>query len=312
MRVAKIEREKRALEMGLDVGVVYRWVPGSAFPSESGWEKDNSDAIEVVIDKSLFADDTSVVGYMDELEYGVQATKDVMGWFEERNNDGKEESLMFGTEGSGKIRMLGSWMGWSEDVKERLKRGGRAWWKTKQRLKGTRISKKLQAKVVEASVESSMLFDCQARTWRVKEIRRLQSMVDKAYRYIWSDKKKPPLVQMQEEGVNMVDVRKALGVKSVRWKIEKRVYERIGHVLRMEDGRTVKSVVFGWLKNLESRERVRGSKRKTVLYWRKLIREAGWDVTEIGKQAQDRKKWKAAVRARMKHLGEWEESRGKK
>ena len=65
-------------------------------------------------------------------------------------------------------------------------------------------------------------------------------------------------------------------------------------------------------RNLESRERVRGSKRKTVLYWRKLIREAGWDVTEIGKQAQDRKKWKAAVMARMKHLAEWEESRGKK
>jgi len=35
--------------------------------------------------------------------------------------------LNFGEEGSGKIRMLGCWMGWKEDVYERLKRAGKAW-----------------------------------------------------------------------------------------------------------------------------------------------------------------------------------------
>ena len=155
-------------------------------------------------------------------------TKEVMGWFEERNNDGKEEELMFGTEESGKIRMLGSWMSWKEDVSQRLKRGGNAWWKTKKRLKGSKLSKRMQAKVIEMSVESTLLFDCAARTWSVKEVRKLQSFVDKAYRYVWSSKKKPPLVEMQEEGMNMVDVRKQLGVKSLRWKVEKRIYERIG------------------------------------------------------------------------------------
>ena len=155
---------------------------------------------------------------MDELDEGVQTTKEVMGWFEERNNDGKEERLVFGEEESKKIRMLGCWMGWSEDVSQRLKRGGRAWWITKQRLKGSKITKRLQAKIVEASVESSVLFDAQVRTWRAKELKRMQSFVDKAYQYIWSDKKKQPLRQMQEEGVNMVDVRKLLGVKSLRWK----------------------------------------------------------------------------------------------
>ena len=220
MRVAKKEREKKALESGKTMGVIYRWVPGNAFPSRQGWEADNTDAIDVVLEKSLFADDTTVVGYEDELEEGVRVTKEVMGWFEEKNNDGKEERLVFGEEESGKIRMLGSWMGWSEDISQRLKRGGRSWWKTKQRLKGSRITKKIQARIIEASVESTVLFDCQARTWRVKEVKRLQSFVDRAYRYVWSDKKGPPLVQMQEEGVNMVDVRKALGVKSLRWKIE--------------------------------------------------------------------------------------------
>ena len=291
MRVAREEREKRAAEEGKQAGVVYKWVPGSSFPSEAAWENDNADAIEVVLEKSLFADDTSVVGYEDELEEGVRITKEVMGWFEERNNDSKEESLIFGKEGSGKIRMLGSWMGWKEDVSDRMKRGGRAWWITKKRIKGAKISKKLQARLVQASVESSILFDCHVRTWRVKEIKRMQSFVDRAYRYVWSNKSMPPLRQMKEEGVNMVDVRKMLGVRSLRWKVEKRVYEQIGHVLRMEDGRIVKSMVFGWLRNLEERGKRKGQKRKTVLYWRKLIREAGWDVTRMGKLAEDRRKW---------------------
>ena len=63
----------------------------------------------------------------------------------------------------------------------------------------------------------------------------------------------------------------------------------MGHILRMEDGRVVKSIVFGWLKNLEERGKVKGQKRKTVLYWRKLIWEAGWDITRVGKLAEDRK-----------------------
>ena len=46
--------------------------------------------------------------------------------YEERNNDDKEEELLFGEEESGKIRMLGSWMGWREDVeeKEEARHGG--------------------------------------------------------------------------------------------------------------------------------------------------------------------------------------------
>ena len=233
-----------------------------------------------------------------------------MGWFEERNNDGKEEELLFGDDGSGKIRMLGSWMNWKEDLAERLKRGGRAWWKTKQRLKGAKISKRLQAKVVEASVESSMLFDCQARTWKLAEIRKMQSLVDRAYRYIWSDKKGPPLVQMKNMGKNMFDVRQELGVRSLRWKIEKRTLERMGHVMRMEDGRLVKAMVLGWLEQLERWDRVSGGRRKTVLYWKKLLREAAIDYTRIGALTKDRKVWKALVKERMEWVNEWEKEKG--
>ena len=170
----------------------------------------------MVVDKSLFADDTSVVENEKELGRGVEITEEVMAKFEERNNEDKEEQLIFGDASSGQIRMLGSWMSWDGDVKKRLERGNRAWWKVRNRLRGTRISKRMQARVVEAGVESTLLFDRQARTWRIGEIRKLQSMVDKAYRWVWCGGKGPALRVMKEKGVNMVDVRKELGVMSLR------------------------------------------------------------------------------------------------
>ena len=101
------------------------------------------------------------------------------------------------------------------------------------------MSKKMQARVVEVCVE---------------------------YRYVWSKKTKPPLMQMQEEGKNMYDVRKDLGVLTVRGKVEKRVLERIGHVMRMGDERLMKQCVLGWMWELEGHEKPQGRRRKTVLY----------------------------------------------
>ena len=208
--------------------------------------------------------------------------------------------------------MLGSWMGWKEDVDQRLKRGSKSWWMTKKRLSGAKISKRLQGRIVEACVESTLLFDCHVRTWRISEINRLQKQVDRAYRSVWSSGNEPPLMQMQREGKNMADVRKDLGVMSVRWKTEKRVLERVGHVMRMEDGRMVKAVVLGWVEQLERWEREKGSRKKTVLYWKKLLREAGIDYTRIGQLTKDRKKWKAIVKERMEALRKWEWSKGHK
>ena len=66
-------------------------------------------------------------------------------------------------------------------------------------------------------------------------IQKMQKLLDRAYRYVWSDKKGPPLMQMQREGKKMFDVKRELGVHSLRWNIEKRILERIGHVMRMKD-----------------------------------------------------------------------------
>ena len=94
----------------------------------------------------------------------------------------------------------------------------------------------------------------------------------------------------------MADVWEELGVMSVRWKVEKRVLERIGHVMQMGDERLVKAVVIGWVEQLERFAKTRGSKQKTVLYWKKLLREAGLDYTKVGQMTRDQKKWKKKVK----------------
>ena len=45
--------------------------------------------------------------------------------------------------------------------------------------------------------------------------------------------------------MNMQDVRVCLGVKRIRWKIEKRVLERIGHIVTMGNEILTKAIVFG-------------------------------------------------------------------
>ena len=312
MRLATGARKRKAEETDMEVGINFKWVPGSSFPCANTWEKHNSEAKRIKLDKGLFADDTSIVGKKAELQQGVDETKRVMAEFEERNNEDKEEHLDFGIEGSGKVRMLGSWMGEAEDTNQRMKRGGAAWMKVKNRLKKSRMSKRMQARVIEACVESTVLFDCQARTWHVTEIQKLQSMMDKRYRQIWSRGTGPPLIQMQQEGKNMYDVRNDLGVKSLRWKIEKRILCRIGHIFRMNDDRTVKAVVLGWMEDLEMTDKLPGKKRKTILYWKKILREAGMGWTKIGMLTKDRIKWKALVNERMDYLEKWEVRKGKK
>ena len=86
MRVAKKKRQEKAAEDGRQAGIVMKWVPGSAFPAVSTWEKKCSEAVAVTVEKSLFADNTTAVGEKTELEVGIEVTKRIMKQFEERNN----------------------------------------------------------------------------------------------------------------------------------------------------------------------------------------------------------------------------------
>ena len=47
-----------------------------------------------------------------------------------------------------------------------------------------------------------------------------------------------------------------------------------------------------------------------VLYWRRVLREAGIDWTEVERLTSDRKGWKEKVAERMEHLDRWERQKG--
>ena len=155
-----------------------------------------------------------------------------------------------------------------------------------------------------------MLFDCSVRQWYKKDIKELQKWIDKTYRYVWTNKNEPPLRQMERMGTNMQHIKNQMGIKSIEWKIEKTVLERLGHVMRMENSRLPKIAVMGWNKELEGFPKRKGRKRKTMLYWKRKIIEAGLDWTQIEPITADREGWKEKIKERIDHLEKYEREKG--
>ena len=113
--------EARQIAGGDTVGIRWKWIPGGSFAGTGKWEKGCSEAKSMTITSSLFADDTTIIGERGELEVGVRKIKEVMGKFEERNNEDKEEVIVFGDRDSGGIRVIRSWMGPEEDSRNRIR-----------------------------------------------------------------------------------------------------------------------------------------------------------------------------------------------
>ena len=74
MRQATERREIRN-----EVGITWKWIPGSSFAGTGIWEKGSAEAKRVQIKDVLFADDTTVLDKKGEINEGVRVTKEVMG-----------------------------------------------------------------------------------------------------------------------------------------------------------------------------------------------------------------------------------------
>jgi hypothetical protein len=178
---------------GNNVGISWMWRPRSALPPRSTrLASKSSETKRFRVEESLFADDTTAIGERREINQGTNIIKQVMGNFEEKCHDGKEERLEFGTNEGRQIRMLGCWIGREDDLRNRIARGSKCWYIVKKRLCNSKLPKTFQARVLEACVESAILFDCATRPWHAKEIKRLQSFMDRCYRFVWMDKRGGP------------------------------------------------------------------------------------------------------------------------
>ena len=306
------ERKRRQLgnQNGQKVGIEWNWLPGGKLPSNNQYGRYNSETQKTNITMSLFADDTTILGTREELPRGCEAIKEVMTSFEEKNNESKEEKLVFGESSSHGIRMLGSWMNPNVDVQNRIKRAGFLWGRVRPRLVKSILSKRQKALVTQTCVESGLLFDAAVRPWQKREMKKLQQWMDKRYRYTWSHHKEAPLRTMQRTGQNMQDIRNLLGIRSVQWKIEKRSLQRIGHVMRLNDDRPVKRAVQGWIPALETTNRSKKKCRNTPQYWRRLVTEAGIDPNDLDRLTENRLEWRKIIRKRMSYLEKWEKSKG--
>ena len=61
---------------------------------------------------------------------------------------------------------------------------------------------------------------------------------------------------------------------------------------------------------MEGVSKATGKKRKTDLYWKRILSEAGIDWTDVGRLASDRGGWKKLVKERIDHLDVYERQLG--
>ena len=94
----------------------------------------NSEAKNTILTMSLFSDDTKIIGMSEEIEEGKQIIEKVMGEFEERTKESKEEKMEFGAEDIEEIRILGTYMGNEQDTEMQIKRAARTWMQIKERF----------------------------------------------------------------------------------------------------------------------------------------------------------------------------------
>ena len=294
MKLASETRHESARRSGKECGLRWAWVPGGSFPSsETKRTLQSSQSEPFEIDNALFADDSTLLGLLEELA----SEKEVIKAETLKFHDGKEEVIAFGCETSAKTRMLGTMLGKKEDRAARIKRVYTAWTKVKRWLWRSSLKKRTRTLIVQAVVESTMLFDCSARAWSPTDLQKMQSMLDTCYRFVWNDGRGLPKLRMQREGTNSFEIRRQLGVQAIRTKLETRGLERIGHVLRMPNERTTKRVILGrWNAEREEEGQLKGG---TISYWKRLIAEAGHDWTNVENLAKDRKKWKTLVKERQ-------------
>ena len=125
MRQAAEDRAKSAHEKGLSVGIEFSWRPGNSLPPKSTLRATKSIERETFkLTEALFADDTTLYGKKDEMVHGKEIVKSSMRSVEEQCHNGKEEHLALGTKEGGEIRMLGTWVGRRQDLKQRKKGEG--------------------------------------------------------------------------------------------------------------------------------------------------------------------------------------------
>ena len=123
VRLAKTLREEAAKAANQECGLKWSWRAGSSLPPKDvrmAATRASTEKFENT--ESLFADDSTLIGWTSELKLEKEVVKQAMKDYEEKCHDRKENSISFGTEAANNTRMLGR----KDDLKARMQLGNAA------------------------------------------------------------------------------------------------------------------------------------------------------------------------------------------
>ena len=78
IRVAEKERAGETEKRSKKIGIEWSFMPGHSFPPKNAKSTFNSEAKNATLTRSLFADDTTIIGMRDEIEEGKQIIEKVI------------------------------------------------------------------------------------------------------------------------------------------------------------------------------------------------------------------------------------------
>ena len=286
------QRKQNAENKNLgNMGLKWIWKPKAKLVHQQQVKRRAHAGRERWFTNTLLADDTTLFGTRRELQSGggMDAASSAMRDYEETENVNKREWIELGK--PNEVRFLGAYLDLKVDTDKRVSRGYAAWNCIRQQLKKSSIHPRKQALVLRATVMGTMLYACKSRPWREYEIQRLQSVMDKCYRYVL----KTNLWKMTEEHKNMFNLRKDLKAPRVKREIEKQVLNWCGHVMRMPNENPVKQTMKGWLDNKATKLGKIGAKPTIPRYWVKLLTRIGINPEFLEHRVADRVAWRQEV-----------------
>ena len=288
----RARRAASASETGLCPGVAWDFkVDGRLV--RSGRARHSSRGVRsVTIGDVEFADDTALLGWVDELK-GAEAlfVKTLLDW-EQQEHVGKREKLVIVPGGRSKMDVLHRFevrllkhLGaahcdsadqWAETKRRvqagffAVKRVAKYWSLGTHRGRGNKrgLTHSRKLRVMRCVVEGTLLACCKTRVWSlVQERKASQVMARGIRRCLGLDR-----YNMREHGYSDEALRQLVGWNHFSSILHRSVLNWLGHVARMPCSRLPKMAVFGWLSGLEEHR----SCRYTFPMW------ANWLLSKYG------------------------------
>ena len=252
-----------------------------------------------------YADDTSLVGRASCID---QKRGIAIEGYEElghKVHPNKWERLAFGTSDNiceailahmeetinveENAKLLGSYLeadgGFTRECAHRTSRAAMVWVKLKKKMLIARLGLKTKGRLFIAAVIASLMYGTEVRGVSEKEIKKLQTFVNKCERFLVYG----PCQALKEMkgSATQTDVKVKLGTLTVKLELDNRTIRYLGHLVRMPDERWEKKMLLGVVNGSSGAEK----KTKRDLWWERVKRL----IEEIREHLEQGEDWWSAA-----------------